>query len=97
MIGTPNLAHEQRRKLLNIVFAELQLTDKVVTPVYNKAFKFIAERVNTLNSEEVTLEPNISGGKAVILETGLNSSDWLPQKDSNRLGLEPRYGLKYNF
>ncbi len=74
---------EQKRQLLNIVFRKLLLKDKVVTPVYNKAFKFIAERVNTLNSEEVTLEPNISGGKAVILETGLNSSDWLPIRDSN--------------
>lgn len=68
---------EQKRKLLGIVFAELQLKDKIVTPVYNKAFQFIVERVNTLNSEEFTLEPKISSNKAVILESDLNSETWL--------------------
>lgn len=74
---------EQKRKLLNIVFGKLLLKDKVVTPVYNKAFEFLAERVNTLNSEEFTLEPKITSDKAVTLESELNSEDWLPGRDSN--------------
>lgn len=65
------------------MFGKLLLKDKVVTPVYNKAFEFLAERVNTLNSEEFTLEPKITSDKAVTLESELNSEDWLPGRDSN--------------
>lgn len=74
---------EQKRKLLNIVFKKLLLKDKVVTPEFNPAFKFIAERINTLNSEEFTLEPKISSNKAVIMESEVNSEIWLPIRDSN--------------
>ena len=74
---------EKKRKLISLVFAELQLKDKVVTPVFNKAFQFIIERVNTLNSEETTLEPKTSSNKAVVLESDQNSQDWLGDRDSN--------------
>ena len=74
---------EQKRKLLNIVFSKLLLKDKVVTPEFNPAFKFIFERVNTLNTEEFTLEPKITSNKAVTLESELNSESWLPDRDSN--------------
>ncbi len=72
---TEKASPEKKRKLLSIVFAELRLKDKIVTPVFNKAFQFIVERVNTLNSEEFTLEPKISSNKAVILESQENSKD----------------------
>ncbi len=68
---------EKKRKLLSLVFAGLKLKDKIITPVYNKAFQFIIERVNTINSEEITLEPKTSSNKAVILESGVNSEDLL--------------------
>ena len=74
---------ERKRKLLGIVFSELKLRDKVLLPEYNAAFAFIRERVNKLNEEEFTLEPKITGDKAVILESAQNSQDWLPDRDSN--------------
>lgn len=74
---------EQKRKLLNIVFKKLLLKDKVLTPEFNPAFKFIFERVKTLNSEEFTLEPKITSNKAVTIESELNSEDWLAVWDSN--------------
>lgn len=74
---------QQKRKLLGIVFDKLLVEDKVVTPVYNKAFEFIVERVNTLNSQEITLERNTTSNKAVIVESGLDSKNVLPDRDSN--------------
>jgi site-specific DNA recombinase len=78
---------EKKRKLLSVVFAELKLKDKAITPVYNKAFEFIAQRVNTINEAEddmdVTLELEKLNTKAVILESDKKSEDLLGYKDSN--------------
>ena len=74
---------EKKRKLLSIVFAELHLKDKTVVPIYNKAFQFISERVNTINTQDSTLELEMPSSKAVILESDKKSDDLLGYKDSN--------------
>lgn len=74
---------EKKRKLLSVIFAELKLKDKILTPTYNKAFQFLVDRVNTLNQEEFTLEPKKSTNKAVVLKTGPNSKEWRAIEESN--------------
>ena len=74
---------EKKRKILSIVFEGFLLKDKIVTPIYNKAFKFIADRVETINIEDDTLELENSSNKAVILETDIKSDVLLGYKDSN--------------
>ena len=73
----------QKRRLLNIVFKQLLIKDKIVTPVFNEPFGYIAERVNTLNSGKITLQPNVEGSKAVVVESRIDSKFLLPDRDSN--------------
>ena len=80
---TNKATKKQKRKLLGVVFEQLLVKDKVVTPVFNKPFEFIAERVNTLNSGEITLQRNASSNKAVVVSSELNSEKLLPDRDSN--------------
>jgi len=51
---------------------------------YNKAFAFIRERVNMLNSEEFTPELTPSSNTAVILDSEKNSQIWLAFIDDVR-------------
>lgn len=78
---------EKKRKLLSVVFAELRLKDKIVTPVYNEAFDFIVKRANRLNDvedeETFTLELEKLNTKAVILQSEKISDDLLGYKGSN--------------
>ena len=74
---------EKKRKLLGIVFAGLKLRDKALIPEYNAAFSFIRERVNAINSKEITLERLPSSKQAVILESSKNTDFLLRVRDSN--------------
>ncbi len=80
---TNKATKKQKRKLLGVVFEQLLVKDKVVTPVFNKPFEFIAERVNTLNSGEITLQRNASSNKAVVVSSELNSEKLLADRESN--------------
>jgi site-specific DNA recombinase len=75
---------EKKRKLLSIVFAGLRLKDKTLVPDYNKAFQFIRERVEVINTEDSTYERLPSSKEAVILESAQNFEPWLRGLDDVR-------------
>ncbi len=66
------------------MFEKLVVKDKVVTPIFNKPFEYIVERVNTINSGKITLQRNVSSNKAVIIESCVDSKNVLPDLESNQ-------------